>query len=43
LPFLTSAITHVLGLVNLSLAAGLAVNLVYLAYDPPWLNHSVTC
>ncbi len=38
LPFLTSATTQVLGLVNLSLAAGLAVNLVYLAYDPPWLK-----
>jgi hypothetical protein len=37
-PFLTSATTQVLGLVNLSLAAGLAVNLVYLAYDPPWLK-----
>lgn len=38
LPFLTSATTQVLGLVNLSLAVGLAVNLVYLAYDPPWLK-----
>ncbi len=38
LPFLTSATGQVLGLVNLSLAAGLAVNLVYLAYDPPWLK-----
>jgi hypothetical protein len=38
LPFLTSTITQVLGLVNLPLAAGLAVNLVYLAYDPPWLK-----
>lgn len=37
-PFLTSATTQVLGLVNLSLAAGLAVNLVYLAYDQPWLK-----
>ena len=37
-PFLTSATTQVLGLVNLSLAVGLAVNLVYLAYDPPWLK-----
>ena len=36
--FLTSATTQVLGLVNLSLAAGLAINLVYLAYDPPWLK-----
>ena len=38
LPFLTSATSQVLGLVNLSLAVGLAVNLVYLAYDPPWLK-----
>ena len=38
LPFLTSATSQVLGLVNLSLATGLAVNLVYLAYDPPWLK-----
>jgi hypothetical protein len=37
-PFLTSATSQVLGLVNLSLAVGLAVNLVYLAYDPPWLK-----
>jgi len=29
LPFLTSATSQVLGLVNLSLAVGLAVNLVY--------------
>ena len=38
LPFLTSATDQVLGLVNLSLAAGLAVNLVYLAHDPPWVK-----
>jgi len=38
LPFLTSATSQVLGLVNLSLAVGLAVNLVYLAHDPPWLK-----
>jgi len=38
LPFLTSATSQVLGLVNLSLAVGLGVNLVYLAYDPPWLK-----
>jgi hypothetical protein len=37
-PFLTSTTSQVLGLVNLSLAAGLAVNLVYLAFDPPWLK-----
>jgi hypothetical protein len=28
----------VLWLVNLCLAAGIAANLVYLAYDPPWLK-----
>ncbi len=38
LPFLTSDTSLVLWLVNLSLAAGLAVNVVYLAYDPPWLR-----
>jgi hypothetical protein len=38
IPFLTSNTSQVLGLVNLSLAAGLAVNLVYLFYDPPWLK-----
>ena len=37
-PFLTSATTQVLGLVNLSLAVGLAINLLYMAYDPPWLK-----
>ena len=38
IPFLTSDTSEVLWLVNLSLAAGIAVNLVYLAYDPPWLK-----
>ena len=38
LPFLTSATSQVLGLVNLSLSVGLAVNLVYLPYDPRWLK-----
>jgi hypothetical protein len=38
IPFLTSATGQVLWLVNLSLAAGIAANLVYLAYDPPWLK-----
>jgi hypothetical protein len=38
LPFLTSGTTQVLWLVNLSLAAGVAANVVYLAYDPPWLR-----
>ena len=36
--FLTSATPQVLGLVNASLAVSLAVNLVYLAYDPRWLK-----
>jgi hypothetical protein len=38
IPFLTGDTSQVLGLVNLSLAVGLAVNLVYLCYDPPWLK-----
>ena len=38
IPFLTSDTTQVLWLVNLSMAAGIAANLVYLAYDPPWLR-----
>ena len=38
IPFLTSDTAQVLWLVNLSLAAGIAANLVYLAYDPPWLK-----
>jgi hypothetical protein len=38
LPFLTSDTSQVIGLVNLSLAAGLAVNVMYLFYDPPWLK-----
>lgn len=38
LPFLTSDTTQVLWLVNLSLAAGLAANAIYLFYDPPWLR-----
>lgn len=38
MPFLTSDISQVLWLVNLSLAAGIAVNAVYVAYDPPWLK-----
>ncbi|MCU7724890.1 hypothetical protein ODJ79_14280 [Actinoplanes sp. KI2] len=37
LPFLTSDMTQVLPVVNLSLMAGIAVNLVYLAYDAPWV------
>ena len=38
MPFLTSDAGQVLWLVNLSLAAGIAANLVYLVYDPPWLK-----
>jgi hypothetical protein len=38
IPFLTSDTTQVLWLVNLSIAAGIAANLAYLAYDPPWLK-----
>jgi hypothetical protein len=38
IPFLTSDTTQVLWLVNLSIAAGIVANLVYLAYDPPWLK-----
>ncbi len=38
IPFLTNDTAQVLWLVNLSLAAGIAVNLVYLAYDPPWVK-----
>jgi len=38
LPVLTGATTRVLWLVNLSLAAGMAANVVCLAHDPPWLR-----
>ncbi len=38
IPFLTSDTAQVLWLVNLCLAAGIAANLVYLVYDPPWLR-----
>ena len=38
IPFLTSDTDQVLWLVNLSLAAGIAANVVYLAYDPPWVR-----
>ena len=39
MPFLTLDMRQVLWLVNLSLAAGIAANVVYAAYDPPPLNH----
>ena len=38
LPFLTEDTHQVLGLINLSLAAGFAANLVYLAHDLPWVK-----
>ena len=38
IPFLTSDTAQVLWLVNLSLAAGIAANVVYLAYDQPWVR-----
>ena len=38
LPFLTDGMNDVLAVVNLSLAATLVVNLVYLVYDPPWFT-----
>jgi hypothetical protein len=38
IPFLTSGISQVLWLVNLSLAAGIVANVVYLAYDRPWVK-----
>ncbi len=38
IPFLTGDTGQVLWLVNLCLAAGIAANLVYLVYDPPWLR-----
>ena len=38
MPFLTSDTGQVLWLVNFSLAAGIAANVVYLAYDPPWVR-----
>jgi hypothetical protein len=37
LPVLTDDATRVLALVNVSLAAGLVVNLVQLIHDPPWV------
>jgi hypothetical protein len=37
-PFLTEDTPRVLGLVNLTLVANLAINIVYVAYDPGWLK-----
>jgi len=36
-PFLTDGFSAVLALVNLSIVANLLVNLVQIAFDPPWL------
>jgi hypothetical protein len=38
LSFLTDETVQVLGWVNLSLVVGIAVNVGYLAYDPPWVT-----
>lgn len=38
LPFLTDEMTQVLTILNVSLVAGVAVNLAYLIHDPPWLT-----
>lgn len=38
IPFLTSSTDQVLWLVNLSLAAGIAANLVYMVKDASWLK-----
>jgi hypothetical protein len=37
-PMLTDTVPRVLPLVNASIMAGLIANLVYLAYDAPWLR-----
>jgi hypothetical protein len=37
-PFLTSGMTEVLPLVNLSLLVGFLTNLAYLVADPPWFK-----
>jgi hypothetical protein len=38
MPFLTSSTDQVIWLVNLSLAAGIAANIVYMANDASWLK-----
>jgi hypothetical protein len=38
LPFLTADFEEVLGLVNLSLWAGVVANVLYLVYDGPWFR-----
>jgi hypothetical protein len=37
-PFLTDAMSRVIGVVNLSITAGLVANLVYVVWDPTWLK-----
>jgi hypothetical protein len=37
-PFLTEDAARIVTLVNVSLVVSLAVNLVYLVYDPPWVR-----
>ena len=37
-PFLTPSAAHVVGLVNLTLAAGIVANIVYLIAEPRWLR-----
>jgi hypothetical protein len=37
-PFLTDDFARVLPVINLSLAASMSCNLIYLAHDPPWLK-----
>jgi hypothetical protein len=37
-PFLTDAMSQVIGVVNLSVTAGLVANLVYVVWDPEWLK-----
>src|SRR5262249_49236764 len=38
MPFLTDDTRRVVDLVNLSIVAGVFLNLVYLVYDAPWLK-----
>ena len=37
-PFLTEDMSNVVGLINLSLVAGIVANLVYVAYDAGWVR-----
>ena len=38
LPFLSDDFTRVLGVVTLSLVVSVAVNLLYIGFDPPWMK-----